>query len=499
MANKRITEMTNKEAQKFLLKSSSYSTLKLPKYFDFEPLLTKIHKENYRKAKLNDFFNANDNSKLYNDINYVIMVNKSGKLSWRKLILTNPIAYVSIVQQICKKDNWDFIVKRFKEYSNNKNIKCCSLPVEATNIGTDKKEQILNWWNEFEQLTIKESINYKYMIITDISNCYPSIYTHTIPWALHGEKNIKQRMKDNKKANLLGDELDKSIQAISYAQTNGIPQGSILYDFIAEMILGYCDKLLAKKLTELQIFEYKILRYRDDYRIFSNNPSQIERILKELTIILEHHNLQINTKKTSKTGDILSNALKEDKIYGLLNPLDKTLNPQKKIYVIREIGSKYKNSGLLVKMLHEYYKNDIFPIKKQLINPEEITSIIVDIMDNNPRVYPECIAILSKIFSFYNDANKLKKVQLIRKRICNNMNVEYLDIWLQRLTISFSKNISYSTVLCQKIYNKNQIWNSAWAKCSYDEDMIINSDIINNIEEVIPIEEINDFLSDSYI
>ena len=40
------------------------------------------------------------------------------------------------------------------------------------------------------------------------------------------------------------------------------------------------------------------------------------------------------------------------------------------------------------------------------------------------------------------------------------MNVDYLDKWLQRLNASFDKNIASSTLLCQKIYNDNYIWNS---------------------------------------
>ena len=64
-----------------------------------------------------------------------------------------------------------------------------------------------------------------------------------------------------------------------YGQTNGIPQGSALIDFIAEIVLVYCDEKLTKKLESLNITDYKILRYRDDYRVFSNCSSDLELIL----------------------------------------------------------------------------------------------------------------------------------------------------------------------------------------------------------------------------
>ena len=38
-----------------------------------------------------------------------------------------------------------------------------------------------------------------------------------------------------------------------YGQTNGIPQGSVLMDFISEMVLGYIDKLLEEKISNIKI------------------------------------------------------------------------------------------------------------------------------------------------------------------------------------------------------------------------------------------------------
>ena len=32
---------------------------------------------------------------------------------------------------------------------------------------------------------VAEAYNYKYILKTDIKNFYPSIYTHSIAWALH--------------------------------------------------------------------------------------------------------------------------------------------------------------------------------------------------------------------------------------------------------------------------------------------------------------------------
>ena len=83
----------------------------------------------------------------------------------------------------------------------------------------------------------------------DITNCYSSVYTHTISWAIHGKDTAKSNKK-NKKIKLLGNIIDGLIQDMSSGQTNGIPQGSVLTDFLAEIILSYSDKLLKEKFTE---------------------------------------------------------------------------------------------------------------------------------------------------------------------------------------------------------------------------------------------------------
>ena len=57
-------------------------------------------------------------------------------------------------------------------------------------------------------------------------------------------------------------------------------------DFIAEMVLCYSDVLLTQKLQNIDRTEYRILRYRDDYRIFVNSPQIGEEILKNLTEVL---------------------------------------------------------------------------------------------------------------------------------------------------------------------------------------------------------------------
>ncbi|WP_148779515.1 RNA-directed DNA polymerase, partial [Enterococcus faecium] len=121
------------------------------------------------------------------------------------------------------------------EFKKDKNINCYSIPVEASKGSkrTDLGETILNWWEYFEQKSLAQNIKYQYCMFTDIADCYPSIYTHSITWAMYGKEKVKN--DENKCSGSLGDKIDKKISGMQHNQTNGIPQGSVLMDFVAEI------------------------------------------------------------------------------------------------------------------------------------------------------------------------------------------------------------------------------------------------------------------------
>src|SRR5699024_7441454 len=139
-------------------------------------------------------------------------------------------------------------------------------------------------------------------------------YTHSITWAMYGRdvvKNDKNYCKGS-----FGDELDNKISGIQNNQTNGIPQGSVLMDFIAEIVLGYADLRLLEEIDKLdELDEFEVIRYRDDYRIFSNNHDDLEKIMKILSEVLFNLNFRLNSNKTKLSDNIIIDSIKEDKLY----------------------------------------------------------------------------------------------------------------------------------------------------------------------------------------
>lgn len=245
-----ILKLTNIKAKIFFLENENYFNLELPKYINFERLLkdiSDIFDKSYMEIKSSI---PND----YNDINYTLLHNKDGKYAWRPYKLIHPVMYVSLVNSITKKENWKILKERIKNIIKKSCVQGLSLPLNSKK-KKKKAAQILNWWSEIEQQSLALGIEYQYLFSTDITDCYSSIYTHSIAWAIHTKEVAKEKRSDK---SLIGNIIDSHLQAMSYGQTNGIPQGSVLMDFIAELLLYYADELITKEIKEQS---YQNLKY----------------------------------------------------------------------------------------------------------------------------------------------------------------------------------------------------------------------------------------------
>lgn len=401
---KHVLEFDNENAQRFFLKVESYASLNLPAYITFENILANVDKILKDKDLLS--FKHN-NPRKFDGLNHIIFSNKDGKYAWCPFQLIHPALYVSLVHKITKPDYWVYIQRRFNEFSQNKKIICASYPVESSESKKDRAKQVLNWWSDVEQCSIVLALDYEYLIQTDITDCYGAIYTHSIAWALH-DKSYAKKKKDDK--NLIGNIIDNHLQDMQYGQTNGIPQGSVLMDFIAEIVLGYADLQLSQKIQDSSIENYHIIRYRDDYRIFVNNPADGENIVKLLTEILISLGLKINATKTFMSHQVIRDSIKSDKFFWI-NQKKYERNIQKHLLLIYDLATRYSNSGSLITALTRFRKHVQKHVrqKKLILNKNTIVpliSIIVDIAYHNPKTYAITLAILSDFFNLLEDYEK---------------------------------------------------------------------------------------------
>ncbi|WP_299833751.1 RNA-directed DNA polymerase [uncultured Tenacibaculum sp.] len=500
---KKVLELEHEKAKDFFLNQESYFSVELPDYFTFQELLNTLDSE-LKGRKLKQIKSDKKVRDLEN-VNYKILHNKDGKYAWRPFQIIHPVIYVNLIHSITQEEHWKTITDRFKAFSQDPNIECHSIPTIKTEEKTAKENQIYEWWHKVEQRSITLALEYNHVLHLDISDCYGSLYTHSIVWALHTKK-VGKKPENRGKDDFIGNVIDKRIQDMSNGQTNGIPQGSVLMDFIAEMVLGYADLLLTKKLKEKGITEYKIIRYRDDYRIFTNSSQQSSIIAKELSEVLSELNFKVNSQKTIDNNDLVLGALKPDKIHWIYNKR-KTENIQKWLLQLYVLGEKFPNSGTLykeVKHFLEWLQKREEPKEKdgeqieikEINNPEVLISIIINLAYHNPRLYPLVTGSISfLIIQIKNEQDQRDIIFKIKSKFEQLPNTEYLDIWLQRLTQKINVDIAYSSKLCKKVNDNSQtVWNSEWLNNKFkklvDEAVLVDSNKVEKTQVKFSVAEI---------
>lgn len=139
-------------------------------------------------------------------------------------------------------------------------------------------------------LRLRTRAGARYMLVTDIAQFYPSIYTHAIPWALSSKATAKQRRRDSR---LLGNELDRLARNGQDQQTVGLPIGPDTSLLIAECLLKRVDDKLRAALRDLRGF-----RYIDDYELSFSTLADAERARSIIAEALRELELRLNEAKT---------------------------------------------------------------------------------------------------------------------------------------------------------------------------------------------------------
>lgn len=129
----------------------------------------------------------------------------------------------------------------------------------------------------------------RFRVHADISNCFHSIYTHAIPWAIVGVEESKRRLKDNEKKSWPED-LDFHQRRTKRNETQGIPIGPATSSILVEVILQSVDEALNRK-------GYHFIRYIDDYTCYCDTNEHANDFILDLENYLSIYKLTLNLKK----------------------------------------------------------------------------------------------------------------------------------------------------------------------------------------------------------
>ena len=155
-----------------------------------------------------------------------------------------------------------------------------------------------------------------WILKTDITRFYPSIYTHSIAWAAYGKERVKSDMKLFE--GTLADRIDVLVRACNKNQTIGIPIGPESSRIIAAIISARIDFDFFNN-TKLDIDRAD--RLQDDWFIGTDSLDKAEYYLSNISRTYNEFGLEINGSKTSLNRMInVRNADWIDEISSFLYP-----------------------------------------------------------------------------------------------------------------------------------------------------------------------------------
>lgn len=206
----------------------------------------------------------------------------------RQLGIPNPIAY----QKLCKclSDNWRHIQAHIRE--KTKEQKHIVSRIHLRKMEGTKTLFKMNYGNWRMDGTPEPDllIGSRYIVHADISTCFPSIYTHAIPWALIG-KDIAKKHAGKKWGNEWYNQIDHFEQNCKNGETHGVLIGPHASNLLSELILTSVDSQLISK-------GWKYIRNIDDYTCFVESREEAQLFLIELSAELRKFDLTLNHKKT---------------------------------------------------------------------------------------------------------------------------------------------------------------------------------------------------------
>lgn len=274
---------------------------------------------------------------------------------------------------------------------------------------------------------------FTHIVKADIKNFYPSVYTHSLAWAIHGKRSIRYGKRGNRHdLKLIGNRLDKLFQMANDGCTNGLPIGPAVSDIASEIIVSAVDRVLTAELRESEI-ECEAVRFKDDYRILVSSEADAKRVVKILQAALKEYNLELSDEKT--TVSPLPDGLFRPWVsrYHLVHPRKKarfTWKQFRELYLaVVDIDKCHPNTGVIDRFLADITTSEgKLKVTVGHFNLEKVVSMLLMLCTLRVKAFPKVIAILE---------------QVIRSGTGNDLTrplVSHLEAYLHKLAVDESRN-----------------------------------------------------------
>lgn len=358
-------------------------------------------------------------------------------LSRKVLKIPNPIHYAELAEYIL--ENWSFLEPIFSESTISS-----SLP----NLTAKGISQPLYSFKSFSRDCIRDSFKHLFELNTDISKFYPSIYTHSIGWAIDGKENSKDPII---RKTLIGNKIDHKVRLLQDGQSVGIPIGPYCSQIISELINCKIDSVLLENTNELIGH-----RFIDDRKLYFNNYDDAEKCYNLLLSQLAYYELEPNTSKTSikklpvplvsswkievQNFNFRIPDLEPSQTYPARKRLIQETDLINFFSIVFESASKYPDEYV--------FKYSMKVIKNIKIEPDNIDlfeSLIYKILLTEPSTFPDLVDILVK-YNEIIDYDKLSSVIHQLLIMHENKGHDFEVIWTLYLARLFNLHIDFDYI-----------------------------------------------------
>lgn len=351
----------------------------------------------------------------------------------RNFGLINPCIHNDIAYHIAR--NWLKLVDVMIPDSSQVASYAFPVPIDSRNQGRIGYLRSGRLIYEFIGMVDKDitSIAYKYsyLVKADIKSFYPSIYTHSIPWAIHGKKFIRKPANLHN-FKLLGNRLDKLFQNANDGCTNGIPIGPVVSDIAAEIVASAVDVEFTKRVNASGI-ACEAVRFKDDYRILAKSQSDSKRIIKILQASLKDFNLELSDEKTiiSALPDGLFREWASK--YHAVHPRKRkkySWKELRELYLsVVQIDQACPGTGVIDRFLADIIdKEGNLKVAVSEFNLQKVISMLLMLSTLRVKAFPKIIAILESVLK--SPFGILHQTQI----------VEYLEQYLTSLSDEEERN-----------------------------------------------------------
>lgn len=151
---------------------------------------------------------------------------------------------------------------------------------------------IMNYESHEERTSIalEETFGKRFRAHTDISNCFGSVYTHSLEWAVQGYEEAKKNLYTKPKH--WSSHLDAAFRNTKRNETSGLPIGPAASNIAVEIILCRIDKILEEH-------KFIFTRYIDDYTAYCESHDEAQNFIRILAQELSNYRLTLNLNKTT--------------------------------------------------------------------------------------------------------------------------------------------------------------------------------------------------------